>query len=273
MKSRSLVLFAFFLTTAFMLSGCFVTAEYLSKAKMEVNPAPEMRGAGEYFDAKYKFRYFGGVSLGPSSSQKIHGINNEMSAWCDNECRNVMKNNNVLHQVNVEYNFEYSHINGSAEILLGGKGPLLWSLGLGINSGVYGFTSLGLNAKHFEVGISAGAWINNRGYEFEGINYNFHHVPMVQGVESSSHLTGTSLLGFYTSLYFGSIGFDVSASMYDVDFENENLSKVPMVFTIYTAVSYRLNNRWRVRAGAVNLQGDGIENMVWSGFGGLELSL
>lgn len=58
MKLRSLALFAFVLTAAFMLDGCVVAAEHLSKAKIEVNPAPEMRGAGENFTSGYKYRFF-----------------------------------------------------------------------------------------------------------------------------------------------------------------------------------------------------------------------
>lgn len=274
MKFRKLVLFAFFLTAAFMLSGCVVAAEHLSKAKIEVNPAPEMRGAGENFTSGYKYRFSGGVNAAPSTTQKIHGIYNEWADWCGTKCRDLLSEHNASSKVNLEYEFEYSYVNGSAEVL-GSAGPLLWSLGLGFNSGVYGFASLGLNTKHFEIGVSAGVWNNFRDYEYEGIEYEslLGLLPDVYDVAGTSHSAGTSLLGLYTSLYFGSISLEVSASMYDVDLENKRLSREPTIFTMYTTVGYRLDEHWSVRAGAVNLQGSGVEDMVWSGFAGVSYLL
>lgn len=185
-----------------------------------------------------------------------------------------MSEHNASSKVNLEYDFEYSYVNGSAEVL-GSVGPLLWSLGLGYSSGVYGFASLGLNTKHFEIGVSAGVWNNFRDYEYEGIEYEslLGFLPEVDDVAGSSHSAGTSLLGLYTSLYFGSFSLEVSASVYDVDLENKHLSEVPMIFTTYATVGYRLNEHWQLRAGAVNLQGSSVEDMVWSGFAGVSYLL
>ncbi|MCQ2107016.1 MAG: hypothetical protein MJZ26_14645, partial [Fibrobacter sp.] len=105
MKFRTLVLFAFFLTTAFMLSGCVVAAEHLSKAKIEVNPAPEMRGAGEHFTSGHKYRFSGGVNAAPSTTQKIHGIYNEWADWCGTKCRDLLSERNASSKVNLEYDF------------------------------------------------------------------------------------------------------------------------------------------------------------------------
>ncbi|MCL4103158.1 hypothetical protein [Fibrobacter sp. HC4] len=138
------------IVSAFLLSGCVTEGDpRISKIRMEVNPAPEMRGAGEHMTSDYQVRLSGGLNAGPSKKMEVDDVYHNGRS------------------VDFAYSLEYGFVNAAAELALK-KNIFMVNTGVGINNGLYTFASLGLNTSHFEIGFSGGVWMNHRDYDCEG---------------------------------------------------------------------------------------------------------
>lgn len=245
----SLILIA----SAFLLNGCVTEGDpRISKIRMEVNPAPEMRGAGEHMTSDYQVRLSGGLNVGPSKKMEVKDIYFDGSS------------------VDFAYSLEYGIVNAAAELALK-KNIFMINMGTGFNSGFYTFASLGVNTKYFELGLSGGAWWNNRDYDCEG---DITVTSMLFFKENQdffihSHHGGAVMLGGYAGVYLGDFGLEISASTYEGDMELEDVPFSPRVYTLYASASYRLNDHWRVRLGSVGVHGENFDKRYWSGFGGV----
>jgi len=276
MRLRTNAAIIFLILSVLSLTGCLSTPDRVTKARMEVNPAPEMRGAGYDMKVAHEFRFSGNVNYGPSDGAQVGGIYNEWPSGCGSSaCQEAIEKVAPSSKVNLKYDIEYAILTGSAEFLLK-KGLFLMDVGIGINNGLYDFLSLGLHTSHFEMGVSGGFWLNMRKYEYEGYMYTHDLLIFNERVEPVSKETDKTfayLLGIYMGVYFGDFGFEVSSSVYNVNLEYEHFSSEPYISTTYTTANYRLTDRWTVRAGAVLLQGSGMKSMFVSGLAGVSYSL
>lgn len=245
----SLILIA----SAFLLSGCVTEGDpRISKIRMEVNPAPEMRGAGEHMTSDYQVRLSGGLNAGPSKKMEVDDVYHNGRS------------------VDFAYSLEYGIVNAAAELALK-KNIFMVNTGVGINNGLYTFASLGLNTSHFEIGFSGGVWMNHRDYDCEG-DMTVTSMLVFNEVKEYSHHSnnGTSVIyGGYAGAYLGDFGLEISASTYEGDMELEDVPFSPRVYTLYASASYRLNDHWRVRLGSVGVHGENFDKRYWSGFAGV----
>lgn len=239
----------------FLLNGCVTeTSTRIRKASMEVNPAPEMRGAGEHLTSSYRYRFSGNVNVGKKDDVPVEGMFDESR------------------KVDFETQIRYGYVSGSAEVLTH-AGPLMFDLGVGVNSGLYTFLSLGLNTRFFEIGASAGLWNNFRKYHYEGYTSKTELVffTTTRDLDETSSTGKSFMAGLYTGLYFGPISLEASVSYYGADFKVDDVGFD--VLTTYLTANYHLNEHWTIRAGAVRLYMDMTDCEYWSGFGGVSYSL
>jgi len=241
-----------------LLSGCVVEGDpNITKARLEVNPAPEMRGAGENMTTNRQLRFSGGVNAGASKNIDVDGVHNS-----------------DFKDIDLDYSIEYGILNGAVEYAIKKK-VFLINAGVGLNKGLYTFGSFGLNTSYFELGVSGGLWYNFRDFYCEGTQTTTTLIFFQETDDYANHSSrGASLmLGGYAAMYVGDFSFGVSASVYEADVESSDLSYPPAVYTLYGTVGYRIDKHWAVRAGAVGLQGDGFDRAYWSGVAGVSYTL
>lgn len=242
---------------AFLLNGCVIEGDpKISKARMEVNPAPEMRGIGEHMTTNRQFRFSGALNAGPSKTAKTRSVSNEGR------------------DVDFQMDIDYGVVNGTAEFAIK-KNIFLINTGIGINKGLHTFATFGLNTSHFEIGLSGGLWLNYRDFDYEGTVTTTTLLFFQETNDYWGHSGKGSafMLGGNVATYWDNFGLEISTSIYEVDLELENLYNAPTVLTTYFTANYRIDKHWSARLGAVNLVVDGFDESCWSGLAGVSYTL
>ena len=260
------------LAASTMLTGCVADYAHVTKVNMEVVPAPEMRGASGYMESNQsKIRFSGSVNIGDDEEVKIKGLKNPLGPGCDSKCRSEMENR-VSEDVDATYSIVYPYVESSFESLHK-NGNFLWSLGLGISRGAYGFFTVGFNTKHFEIGLADELWWVFRDFEYSVEYYDDLFV-------SGSSRTGMALrnvFGGYASVYLDKVSLNYSINAYRPsptysDSDAHADFDLPYVLTEYISVGYRFTKTVEARVGAVNMFGE-FPGWHWSGFGSVSINL
>jgi len=274
MKNLLLIAFA----SLFILSGCSITGNYehVEAITMDAAAAPEVRGASGYQKPNTRSsRFSANVYSGISDKESIQGIRNKLGdcskiSGCEgfNEAKI-----NVKEDVDATYKTTIPYFSASAEMLK--KNDLtLWSLGLSINDGLYGFGSFGFNTTYFEIGATLGFWFNYRDFNYSGTSYycsesifdseDIHRT----NIGGSSNSSFVFTYGGYVSAYYEQFSLNYSLNVYrprpnyaNSFSSNENTElqadfDLPIVLTEYITAGYRIGQNWEIRLGAVNTFGE-----------------
>lgn len=252
-------------------SACTIDGRYghVEKVRADVPASPDLHGAGHYQKPNTKYyRMAAKVHLGNRDEAKIEGIENELGDCGQIEhCRGEAQVK-VREDVDAEYRMVYPTITASFERLWKDD-LLLWSFGTGIDRGVYGFGTLGINTRHFELGAALGVWFMGHGFSYSGTEYDCvkmawddeFHLSRNSFESNSDYMFDLVFVyGMYASVYHEKFSFQFSAGAYrphgeymkddHADFE------LPYVITEYFGIGYRINGNWEIHSGVANMIGD-----------------
>lgn len=252
-------------------SACTIDGSYghVEKVRADVPASPNLHGAGHYQKPNTKYyRAAAEVHLGKRDEAKIEGIRNELGDCGKIEhCRGEAKVE-VREDVDAGYRTVYPTVTASFERLWK-EDLLLWSLGTGIDGGIYGFGTLGINTRHFELGAALGVWFMGHGFSYSGTSYSCVKMAWDEGFRLSRGSFESEddymfdlvfVQGIYASVYRGNFSFQFSAGAYrphgtygkdvQADFD------LPYVITEYFGIGYRINEHWEIHSGVANMIGD-----------------
>ncbi len=265
------------------LSACTIDGSYghVEKVRVDVPASPEIHGAGHYQKPNTKsWRASANVQFGREERANVDGITNTLGNCSDIEhCRGNEKIT-VNEDVDAEYRTVYPIVTASLERLYK-KDLLLWSWGAGFNRGIYGFGTLGVNTRNFEVGLSLGLWMMVHGQSYSGayyscVKWDWENEYQLErsGFDSRAEnvFDASFLYGLHAAAYFGSFSFLVSAEIYRpnlliVDKDIHADFELPYVITEFFEIGYRLNENLELYSGAANILGD-FEGWHFSLLGG-----
>ncbi len=272
---------------ALFLSACTIDGSYghVEKVRVDVPASPEIHGAGHYQKPNTKrWRASANVHLGREERANVDGITNSLGDCSDIEhCRGNAQIE-VHEKVDAEYRTVYPIVSASIERLYK-EDILLWSWGAGFNRGIYGFGTLGVNTRNFEVGLSLGLWMMMHDQSYSGsyyscVKWNWENEYRLNrsgfdAIEGSA-LDASFLYGLHAAAYFGSFSFLASAEIYrpnlyvaDKDIHAD--FKLPYVITEFFEIGYLLNENWELYTGVANILGD-FEGWHFSLLGGIRLN-
>ncbi|WP_173384738.1 hypothetical protein [Fibrobacter succinogenes] len=279
---------------AALLSGCSMTHDYghVEQFDMEVPAAPELRGVGNYQEPKtFKVRASGNVHMGKTEKEKLSGITNKMENCSGiTNCRGF-KSEEVREKVDGTYNITYPIVTASID-LLAKRNWFMWGGSVSFNKGMSADLIIGANTKYFEAGLSIGAWMYTRKFNYSGTQYSCDQFLVWEDFSryffEDSSTTGVTLTyGGFASIYNGPISFNFSFSVYRPDpafpttsggslFAKEGHTianfDMPLVMTEYFTVGYRITDRWEARMGIANTLGE-FRGWHWSAMGGISYYL
>ncbi len=269
--------------TLVFLSACTIDGRYghVEKVRVDVPASPEIHGAGHYQKPNTKYwRAAASVHLGREERANVEGVTNKLGNCYDIEhCRGGTQIA-VDENVDAEYRTVYPVVSASLENLRK-EDLFLWSWGFGINRGIYGFGTLGLNSRHFEVGVSLGLWIMAHDQAFSGSSYSCvkwlwdkdYHLSRSGFAEEGGVFDASFLYGLYAGAFFGKFSFLLSAEIYrpnlfvsDKDIHAD--FELPYVITEFLEIGYWINEKWEVYSGVANILGD-FEGWHFSALGGV----
>ncbi len=280
------VLERFLLVAALFLSACTVDGRYghVEGVRVDIPASPEIHGAGNFQEPNTKrWRASANVHLGREERANIDGIENSLGDCSDIEhCRGNAPID-VYEKVDAEYRTVYPVVSASIERLYK-KDLLLWSWGAGFNRGIYGFGTLGINARHFELGASLGIWMMRHGQSYSGsyyqcVKWNWESEYELErsGFGATDDILDASYLyGIHGAAYFGPFSFLASAEIYRPNLKVSDKDihadfNLPYVITEFFEVGYRLDENWELYTGVANILGD-FEGWHFSALGGVRLS-
>ena len=145
---------------------------HVEQFDMEVPAAPELRGVGNYQEPKtFKVRASGNVHMGKTEKEKLSGITNKMENCSGiTNCRGF-KSEEVREKVDGTYNITYPIVTASID-LLAKRNWFMWGGSVSFNKGMSADLIIGANTKYFEAGLSIGAWMYTRKFNYSGTQYS-----------------------------------------------------------------------------------------------------
>lgn len=281
------ILKRFLLAASLFLAACTVDGRYghVEGVRVDIPASPEIHGAGHFQEPNTRrWRAAANVHLGKEERANVDGIENPLGDCSDIEhCRGNAQIE-VYEKVDAEYRTVYPIVSASIERLYKGD-LLLWSWGAGINRGIYGFGTFGVNARNFELGVSLGIWMMTHGQSYSGsyyqcVRWDWESEYQLErsgfGEIDRSVLDASFLYGLHAAAYFGQFSLMASAEIYrpnlyvsDKDIHADFM--LPYVITEFFEVGYLLNENWELYAGLSNILGD-FEGWHFSLLAGVRLS-
>ncbi|SHI88648.1 hypothetical protein [Fibrobacter sp. UWP2] len=245
-----------------------VELDYTQYATFQAHSSPNVEGANrELPKNSIGSRLRGGALYGPSKRVSINPDNN--GDWDDME-------------VDADYRFSYLPIYGSIDKFV--KSDIfVYQISFGIYNGIYSGTSLGINTKYFELGVTSFQRFTYQNYDYlgykvaEGKDENGDPLMDIEYKEKKDKLVLHVGVGGYASLFLGSISFNYNGSVYrphkSITINETNMLfsfDMPILFTNHFGISYKYSDTMDFQIGVTNMLID-FNGGNWSVSAGISL--
>jgi hypothetical protein len=249
------------------LTGCGTvsTYGYVERFEMDMSPAPELRGAGQYLkDDSSSVRLSAHVNMGPSGWDTRSSLKNNPES-----CRGLVTCDGydtlyIDRYVTGEYDIAYPYVTASLDYVHKFN---LFMIGVsgGLDKGAFVDAMLGFNTSYFEIGAVFGMWVYARGFKYSGTEFEckkgfFTDDELNQAPFWDSNGSGFSFFyGGFVTAFVGAFSLNASFDIYRPDpsfSDNDDIVaefEFPLVQTWYATAGYRINRNWELRLGAVNV--------------------
>jgi hypothetical protein len=248
-----------------MLGACSSTRmNYAESIEMDAFPAPNSQGANRHLpENSTGSRLRGGVIGGFTDRVKLDAVHNTGD-------RDSL-------DVDARYKIKYLPIYGSIDKFA--KGDLfMMNIGFGIYHGIYASTSVGINTRHFELGLSTFQRftyqiINYLGYEKDDEG----NLNKLENFDNENRLVFQYGAGAYASLFLGPVTLSYNGNIYRPN-KSVIIDKpipqfkfaTPYLFTNNFLVSYWYNPTTEFQLGVTNILVD-FNGGHWSLNAGISL--
>ena len=248
-----------------LLTSCASTKmEYAKEVEMDAYPGPNIQGINRYLkENTVGSRLHGGFIVSKLEHLGVDGVENK-DEWDSVD-------------VDSKYRITYLPVYGSIDKFA--KGDLfMMNIGFGVYHGIYASTSIGINTKHFELGLSTFQRftyqvINYLGYERDDEG----NLNKLENFDNENRLVFQYGAGAYASLFIGPVTLSYNGNIYRPNKSiiidkpiPEFKFATPYLFTNNFLVSYWYSPTMEFQLGVTNILVD-FNGGHWSLTGAISL--